>query len=261
MNGSGHDHPPRLHRRRAPRRPRRQGARAGFCRAWRKRGWICAGRARQDIRISRRPRAASGIPHRVVVCDRQSRRRAWRGLWRAMDAVSSGDRGGRRRRKAGPTSRSGWAMPPSPAPIPIASAETFARGGVGQAGVDAKPFRAWIDAWEMRGLDPMNDDNIAPLRAESIGRRFQLRAAPRRRPRRWCCRATPATAANRCANRPPIITASRIITAKGILTIDDKPVDVTGHGLARSRVEQPAAGLRSKRMGLALAAFQGRRQS
>ena len=41
--------------------------------------------------------------------------------------------------------------------------QTFARGGVGQAGVDAKPFRAWIDAWEMRGLDPVNDDNIAPL--------------------------------------------------------------------------------------------------
>src|ERR1700710_1931421 len=27
--------------------------------------------------------------------------------------------------------------------------ETFARGGVGQAGVEAKPFPAWIDAWEM----------------------------------------------------------------------------------------------------------------
>ena len=46
----------------------------------------------------------------------------WGGLRRAMDAVSPGDRGGWRRRKAGPTSRSGWAMPPSPAPIPIASA-------------------------------------------------------------------------------------------------------------------------------------------
>src|SRR3954447_5149002 len=31
-------------------------------------------------------------------------------------------------------------------------AQAFARGGIGQAGVDAKPFRAWIDAWEMRGL-------------------------------------------------------------------------------------------------------------
>src|SRR5882724_8789223 len=31
--------------------------------------------------------------------------------------------------------------------------ETFARGGVGQAGVDTTPFHARIDAWEMRGLD------------------------------------------------------------------------------------------------------------
>ena len=37
-------------------------------------------------------------------------------------------------------------------------AQVFARGGIGQAGVDAKPFHAWIDDWEMRGLDPVNED-------------------------------------------------------------------------------------------------------
>src|SRR5882724_7156969 len=42
-------------------------------------------------------------------------------------------------------------------------AEAFARGGVGQAGVEANPHRAWIDAWDMRGLGPINADNIAPL--------------------------------------------------------------------------------------------------
>src|SRR5665811_825943 len=41
--------------------------------------------------------------------------------------------------------------------------EKFARGGVGQAGVEAKPFQAWIDAWQMRGLDGLHDDTIAPL--------------------------------------------------------------------------------------------------
>src|SRR5437660_1112503 len=30
--------------------------------------------------------------------------------------------------------------------------EILARGGVGQAGVEAVPFRAWIDAWQMRAL-------------------------------------------------------------------------------------------------------------
>ncbi|MDQ8731843.1 lipocalin-like domain-containing protein [Bradyrhizobium sp. LHD-71] len=31
-------------------------------------------------------------------------------------------------------------------------AERFARGGVGQAGVEAAPFKAWIDNWQMRTL-------------------------------------------------------------------------------------------------------------
>lgn len=31
--------------------------------------------------------------------------------------------------------------------------ERFARGGIGQAGVQAEPFRAWIDEWSMEGPD------------------------------------------------------------------------------------------------------------
>lgn len=31
--------------------------------------------------------------------------------------------------------------------------ERFARGGIGQAGVEAAPFRAWIDEWAMEGPD------------------------------------------------------------------------------------------------------------
>ena len=81
---------------------------------------------------------------------------------------------------------------------------------IGQAGVDAKPFRAWIDAWEMRGLDRVNDDNIAPLRAERIGRRFQLRAAPRRRPAAGAAGRRRLQPQIGCAGRPRIITASRI---------------------------------------------------
>src|SRR3954447_26835903 len=41
--------------------------------------------------------------------------------------------------------------------------ESFARGGVGQAGVEAKPFQAWIDSWEMRGSDGTGDMTLAPL--------------------------------------------------------------------------------------------------
>lgn len=31
--------------------------------------------------------------------------------------------------------------------------ERFARGGIGQAGVEASPFRAWIDEWALQGAD------------------------------------------------------------------------------------------------------------
>src|SRR4029450_1936793 len=41
--------------------------------------------------------------------------------------------------------------------------ETYARGGVGQAGVEAAPFRAWIDAWQMRARDGFDANTIAPL--------------------------------------------------------------------------------------------------
>src|ERR1700754_1314559 len=51
-------------------------------------------------------------------------------------------------------------------------AQTFARGGVGQAGAEAQPFRAWIDAWEMRGLNAMNDSNVAPLELTASGENF-----------------------------------------------------------------------------------------
>jgi predicted secreted hydrolase len=50
--------------------------------------------------------------------------------------------------------------------------EAFARGGVGQAGVEAKPFLAWIDSWEMRGLDQMRDDTLAPLELKASGADF-----------------------------------------------------------------------------------------
>ena len=52
------------------------------------------------------------------------------------------------------------------------SSEAFARGGVGQAGVVAKPFNAWIDSWQMRGLEAMRDDAIAPLELAASGADF-----------------------------------------------------------------------------------------
>src|SRR5436190_2413041 len=43
------------------------------------------------------------------------------------------------------------------------SQETFARGGVGQAGAEAVPFEAFIDAWHMRALDGFDAQKVTPL--------------------------------------------------------------------------------------------------
>src|SRR5215218_2147748 len=52
------------------------------------------------------------------------------------------------------------------------TAETFARGGVGQAGAEADPFVAWIDSWEMRGIGPINASDMAPLELKAVGADF-----------------------------------------------------------------------------------------
>lgn len=59
-------------------------------------------------------------------------------------------------------------------------AETFARGGIGQAGVALDPFRAWIDDWRMTGAG----DGIADLRVTANGEDFayDLRARTDRAP-------------------------------------------------------------------------------
>ncbi|WP_197425047.1 lipocalin-like domain-containing protein [Bordetella sp. N] len=48
-------------------------------------------------------------------------------------------------------------------------AEKFARGGIGQAGVQPAPFNAWIDDWSLRGQD------IAHLTMQAGGKDFRYR--------------------------------------------------------------------------------------
>lgn len=52
------------------------------------------------------------------------------------------------------------------------SSETFARGGIGQAGVTATPLRAWIDAWELRGGDAMSATTVTPMQLNASGAEF-----------------------------------------------------------------------------------------
>src|ERR1700751_3186220 len=55
--------------------------------------------------------------------------------------------------------------------------EVFARGGIGQAGVEATPFAAWIDAWQMQGTAATDDQRIAPLTLKAQAADFSYELA------------------------------------------------------------------------------------
>lgn len=52
------------------------------------------------------------------------------------------------------------------------SAERLARGGIGQAGVTAIPFAAWIDDWSMTSTAPATADALEALRVSARGEGF-----------------------------------------------------------------------------------------
>ena len=52
------------------------------------------------------------------------------------------------------------------------SAERLARGGIGQAGVEAQPFAAWIDDWRMGSAAPPGGDAFDALGITARGRDF-----------------------------------------------------------------------------------------
>jgi len=107
------------------------------------------------------------------------------------------------------------------------SSETFARGGVGQAGVGASPFVAWIDTWQMRALDGFDANNVAPLELSVSAADFSysLRLAADRplvlQGEAGYSRKSEREQASYYYSQP-------FFTVTGDLAIDDKPVTVTG---------------------------------
>ena len=55
------------------------------------------------------------------------------------------------------------------------AAERFARDGIGQAGVTAEPFAAWIDDWEMVSHAAEGEDALDRLRVTARGEAFAFR--------------------------------------------------------------------------------------
>jgi predicted secreted hydrolase len=121
------------------------------------------------------------------------------------------------------------------------SSETFARGGVGQAGAEANPFLAWIDAWEMRGLDSVNAANMAPLELKAVGADFSY-ALRLDADRPLLLQGDGGYSRKSLREQASYYYSQPHFTAKGSVTIDDKPVDVTGQAwLDREWSSQPLA--------------------
>jgi predicted secreted hydrolase len=106
-------------------------------------------------------------------------------------------------------------------------AETFARGGVGQAGVDAQPFRAWIDAWQMRGLDRMNAMTISPLEVAASGKDFDY-ALRLEADRPLVLQGDGGYSRKSAHEQASYYYSQPFFKATGRVSIDGRPLDVRG---------------------------------
>ena len=105
--------------------------------------------------------------------------------------------------------------------------ETFARGGVGQAGAQALPFDAWIDSWQMRGGAGMNSDTLSPLELNAAGNDFaytlRLQAD-----HPLVLQGDAGYSVKSEQGQASYYYSQPYFRARGRITIDDTPVEVTG---------------------------------
>jgi predicted secreted hydrolase len=119
--------------------------------------------------------------------------------------------------------------------------ETFARGGVGQAGVETKPLLAWIDSWEMRGSEQTRDDTLAPLELKASGADFAY-ALRLDADHPLVLQGDAGYSRKSERGQASYYFSQPYFTVTGRITIDDKPADVTGKAwMDREWSSQPLA--------------------
>jgi predicted secreted hydrolase len=119
--------------------------------------------------------------------------------------------------------------------------ETFARGGVGQAGVEAKPFLAWIDSWEMRGAPQMRDATIAPLELNASGTDFSY-ALHLDADQPLVLQGDAGYSRKSDRGQASYYYSQPYFEVTGRVTLDDQSTDVTGHAwMDREWSSQPLA--------------------
>lgn len=120
-------------------------------------------------------------------------------------------------------------------------AEKFARGGVGQAGAEAQPFRAWINSWEMRALDKFSAQNAAPLAVSASGKDFSY-ALKLNSSRPLVLQGDAGYSKKSERGQASYYVSQPYYDASGTITLDDKQVAVTGRAwMDREWSSQPLA--------------------
>ncbi len=107
------------------------------------------------------------------------------------------------------------------------SHEAFGRGGVGQAGAEATPFQAFIDAWQMRGLDGFDADKVAPLELSASAADFSY-ALKLTADRPLVLQGDGGYSKKSEREQASYYYSQPFFNVAGKLAIDDKPLDVTG---------------------------------
>ncbi len=121
------------------------------------------------------------------------------------------------------------------------SAERLARGGIGQAGVRAAPFRAHIDDWEMAARGDSPGDGIANLRLFARGPAFSydLELATTKP---LVFHGQNGFSVKSAQGQASHYYSQPFYTVSGTLTLPDGPVSVRGEGwLDREWSSQPLA--------------------
>ena len=121
------------------------------------------------------------------------------------------------------------------------TSETFARGGVGQAGVEIQPFQAWIDSWQMRGSDRTDPNAIAPLDLSASAKDFSY-ALHLDAHHPLVLEGDGGYSRKSLREQASYYYSQPFLEVTGRVTIDDKSVDVTGQAwMDREWSSQPLA--------------------
>jgi predicted secreted hydrolase len=121
------------------------------------------------------------------------------------------------------------------------AAERFGRGGVGQAGAEAAPFRAYIDDWHMTSTAPHGADALSALRVAAtgpdFGYSFNLTAQGP-----LVFHGEDGYSVKSAAGQASYYYSQPFYTVTGTLDLPTGPVEVTGQGwLDREWSSQPLA--------------------